>query len=342
MQWRSDHVDGTSRPGGDELPPWARLPRGARELRETARPIFVVGAARVGSSLLEAMLATHPAGVTPVGETPALAAALLRHLAPLFACCGDLNETTASGDEDAAADEDLGDDVDGEPGGRAGARRRRACASRALSALTPHALDAAAAQYLRTIDDEVAATGRAAAAGHTDGGGDADASAAEDAAADDDAFDDAGAAAAGAAAAAAVRFVDKNLYNWRFMPLIAALFPRARVVRVTRHPLDAALSVFFEFFAVHCEHGAYDLAAISRTARAEAAAAATWRRSAAATAAAAGGALDRGDLYLEVPLEGACEGVRLVARRNAESRGRTNHPPRRGASRDEMRNHATG
>jgi tetratricopeptide (TPR) repeat protein len=48
----------------------------------------------------------------------------------------------------------------------------------------------------------------------------------------------------------AVRVVDKMPHNYRHLGLIAALFPRARVVHCRRNPLDVCLSAYFQSFGV--------------------------------------------------------------------------------------------
>ena len=40
------------------------------------------------------------------------------------------------------------------------------------------------------------------------------------------------------------RVVNKSLYNWQHLALIALLFPKARVVHVRRDPVDCCLSVY--------------------------------------------------------------------------------------------------
>ena len=48
---------------------------------------------------------------------------------------------------------------------------------------------------------------------------------------------------------AALRAVDKNLRNFLYVGLIRVMFPRARIIHCRRHPLDTALSCFFQNFA---------------------------------------------------------------------------------------------
>ncbi len=43
--------------------------------------------------------------------------------------------------------------------------------------------------------------------------------------------------------------VDKNPFNFQHLGLIARLFPQARVLHCTRHPLDTGLSNYFQHFA---------------------------------------------------------------------------------------------
>ena len=62
---------------------------------------------------------------------------------------------------------------------------------------------------------------------------------------------------------AAARFTDKNPLNFDHLGLIAVMFPGARLVHVTRDPVDTGLSIYLTHFSR--EHGfAYDLADIGR------------------------------------------------------------------------------
>lgn len=56
--------------------------------------------------------------------------------------------------------------------------------------------------------------------------------------------------------------VDKNPLNFIHLGLIAALFPGARVIHCRRHPLDTALSIYFQHFAHAANAYAYDLKSI--------------------------------------------------------------------------------
>ncbi len=58
-------------------------------------------------------------------------------------------------------------------------------------------------------------------------------------------------------------YVDKNPLNFRFLDLIAAMFPRARIIHCRREPRDTALSIWSQHFA-HADLGfAYDFSLIS-------------------------------------------------------------------------------
>ena len=43
--------------------------------------------------------------------------------------------------------------------------------------------------------------------------------------------------------------VDKNPFNFKHLGFIARLFPQARIIHCTRHPLDIGLSNYFQHFA---------------------------------------------------------------------------------------------
>lgn len=58
-------------------------------------------------------------------------------------------------------------------------------------------------------------------------------------------------------------FVDKLPGNYRFVPLILAALPDARIIHVTRHPADACFSSFKQLFADAYAHS-YDLAEMAR------------------------------------------------------------------------------
>ena len=125
------------------------------------RPVFVLGMPRSGTSLVEQILASHPAvaGAGELTDLPRVAMAL--------------------GDGSATYPDNL-------------------------RALAPDDLTAAANDYLSVI--------------------------------------------AGIAPEAA-RVVDKTPANYLFAGLIQRLFPRARIIHCVRHPLDTALSCFFQNFA---------------------------------------------------------------------------------------------
>ena len=52
--------------------------------------------------------------------------------------------------------------------------------------------------------------------------------------------------------------IDKNPLNFRNLGLIAMLFPRARIIHCTRHPLDTGLSNYFQRFPLRLDY-AFDL-----------------------------------------------------------------------------------
>jgi hypothetical protein len=56
----------------------------------------------------------------------------------------------------------------------------------------------------------------------------------------------------------AVRVTDKMPHNFMYLGIINLLFPGARVIHCTRHPLDTCLSIYFQYF--NASHAyAYDL-----------------------------------------------------------------------------------
>ena len=59
----------------------------------------------------------------------------------------------------------------------------------------------------------------------------------------------------------ASRHVDKNLYNFNHLGLIAELFPNAHIIHVLRHPLDCCLSSYFQNFS-NGVHWSFDLDSI--------------------------------------------------------------------------------
>ena len=61
----------------------------------------------------------------------------------------------------------------------------------------------------------------------------------------------------------ATRVVDKMPHNFLFIGLIALLFPHARIIHCTRHPLDTCLSIYFQYFGGSNAY-AYDLASLGR------------------------------------------------------------------------------
>ncbi|MCG8325650.1 MAG: sulfotransferase, partial [Thiotrichales bacterium] len=48
--------------------------------------------------------------------------------------------------------------------------------------------------------------------------------------------------------------VDKQLYNFEMLGLIATVLPRAKIIHCIRHPLDTCLSCYFQIFAEGNEH----------------------------------------------------------------------------------------
>ena len=59
------------------------------------------------------------------------------------------------------------------------------------------------------------------------------------------------------------RFVDKMPVNYLYVPLIAAAFPNAKIVHVTRNPMDSCLSSYKQLFADAYFHS-YDLEEMAR------------------------------------------------------------------------------
>jgi tetratricopeptide (TPR) repeat protein len=77
--------------------------------------------------------------------------------------------------------------------------------------------------------------------------------------------------------APARRYVDKNPLNFRYLNLMLALFPNARIVRCRRGARDTALSLWSQHFA-HPDLGfSYDFATIARVQESEARLMAHWR-----------------------------------------------------------------
>jgi len=64
--------------------------------------------------------------------------------------------------------------------------------------------------------------------------------------------------------ATAPRVTDKMPTNYRYLGLIATLFPRATVIHCTRDPMDTCLSIYFQSFAKGHEYS-YDLREIGET-----------------------------------------------------------------------------
>jgi tetratricopeptide (TPR) repeat protein len=58
-------------------------------------------------------------------------------------------------------------------------------------------------------------------------------------------------------------YLDQNPLNFRYLDLIAALFPRARIVHCRRGPRDTALSLWQQYFAHEDMDFAYDFVAIA-------------------------------------------------------------------------------
>jgi hypothetical protein len=58
---------------------------------------------------------------------------------------------------------------------------------------------------------------------------------------------------------AAIRVTDKLPHNFRNIGLIAQLFPAARIIHCTRHPLDTCLSCYFAQFGTAAHGYAHDL-----------------------------------------------------------------------------------
>ena len=54
--------------------------------------------------------------------------------------------------------------------------------------------------------------------------------------------------------------VDKTLNNFFFLPLVALAFPDAKIVHITRDPVDTILSIYQQFFdnSMH-PYGAYGI-----------------------------------------------------------------------------------
>jgi tetratricopeptide (TPR) repeat protein len=43
-------------------------------------------------------------------------------------------------------------------------------------------------------------------------------------------------------------FIDKTPDNFRYLPLLTSIFPKARIIHCQRHPLDTAVSIYFQLF----------------------------------------------------------------------------------------------
>ena len=57
----------------------------------------------------------------------------------------------------------------------------------------------------------------------------------------------------------ATRITDKMWQNFEYLGLISCLFPRARVIHCIRHPIDTALSCYFQSFGTAGPPFSYDL-----------------------------------------------------------------------------------
>lgn len=60
------------------------------------------------------------------------------------------------------------------------------------------------------------------------------------------------------AGSAVSRVIDKHPFNFRHLGLIAMLFPKARIIHCTRHPLDTGLSNYFQRFRLSYDYS-FDL-----------------------------------------------------------------------------------
>jgi tetratricopeptide (TPR) repeat protein len=56
----------------------------------------------------------------------------------------------------------------------------------------------------------------------------------------------------------AIYIIDKQPLNFRHLGFISMLFPKARIIHCTRHPLDTGLSNYFQRFSMHYQY-AFDL-----------------------------------------------------------------------------------
>ncbi len=61
-------------------------------------------------------------------------------------------------------------------------------------------------------------------------------------------------------------YIDKNPLNFRYLDLIAVLFPTARIIHCRRHRCDTALSLWMQHFAHADAAFAYDFAGITEVA----------------------------------------------------------------------------
>lgn len=140
---------------------WAALPRATND---SERPVFVVGMPRSGTTLLEQILASHPA-IHGAGELSGIET-IARSLA--------LKSTGKSDYPECLRDIPL------------------------------HLLDQEAERHLRRLDDF---------------------------------------------SRNAARIVDKYPHNFLHLGLISVLFPKARVIHISRDPRDTCLSIYFQIFS---------------------------------------------------------------------------------------------
>ncbi|HZR33970.1 MAG TPA: sulfotransferase [Nevskia sp.] len=62
-------------------------------------------------------------------------------------------------------------------------------------------------------------------------------------------------------------YVDKNPLNFRYLGLISAMFPQARMIHCVRNPRDTALSIWSQFFAHEDNNYAYSLEGVAAFAK---------------------------------------------------------------------------
>lgn len=62
----------------------------------------------------------------------------------------------------------------------------------------------------------------------------------------------------------ALFFSDKNLENYLWLGFMACLFPKAKFIHCTRHPIDTCLSAYFSYFAHNSLKYTYDLEALGK------------------------------------------------------------------------------